>query len=327
MQRVLPLVTLLLLTALAPAIAPAQGSAVSGRHIVDGVAAEVNGEPVTVRDVMEKMEQSAAGLNIESLEDQDIQRLYAQALEECVRAQLVLQEYAASDMRIPDWVFEKRIAEIVESNFGGDRQKLVDELARMKKTYTEWREEIKDALVLTAMRMNFVDKGVIVGPAKILDYYRAHEAEFTRPAGTHLMLIQLKLREGETPEAFENRVATLRKRLDSEPFAKIARFFSVDASAPRGGDWGWIQPDSLRKELATALETLSVSETSDPIATPAGMYILRKEGVRESGLQPIDAVRDEIAATLRREESERLYREWTDSLRAKAQVRILRPTM
>ena len=323
MKRALSTIPLLLL--LSVAIAQEHLDA----RIVDGVAAEVNGEPITVSDVIENMGDRAKAmkLTLEALPQEDIQRLYSVCLDGLIRSKLAIQEYESGEMRLPDWIIDKRVSEIIDSAYGGDRSKLVDELARQKKTFTEWRDELQRETILMAMRQMNVDKGVLVGPAEILKYYRDHEAEFTRPAGTHLLLIQLKPQPDETPEAFESRVATIRKRLDKEPFQEIARFFSVDSHAANGGDWGWMDPDNFRKELATALNALPVGEISDPIVTPAGVYILRKEGVRESGLQPLDSVRDEIVSTLRRQESERLFREWTDKLRAKAQLRILRPSM
>jgi parvulin-like peptidyl-prolyl isomerase len=138
----------------------------------------------------------------------------------------------------------------------------------------------------------------------------------------------LKPGADETPEAFEARVAALQKRLAAEPFAELARFFSADTSAARGGDWGWIKPRATPPAgLADALEALPVGGTSGPVATPAGVYFLRNEGVRSDGLQPLESVRDEIVGILRRAESERLFREWTERLRSKADVRIFRPAM
>ncbi len=323
MKRVLSTVPLLLLLSAVSAQEPLDA------HLVDGIAAEVNGEPITVSDVIEEIRDHATSphAKLEDLPPEALQNLYSVCLDGLIRAKLALQEYETGEMRLPDWIIDKRVSEIIDSKFGGDRSKLVNELARQKKTFTEWRDELQRETILMAMRQMNVDKGVLVGPAEILKYYRDHEAEFTRPAGTHLLLIQLKPQPDEPPEAFESRVATIRKRLDKEPFQEIARFFSVDSHAANGGDWGWMDPDNFRKELATALNALPVGEISDPIVTPAGVYILRKEAVRESGLQPLDSVRDEIVATLRRQESERLFREWTDKLRTKAQLRILRPTM
>lgn len=309
---------------------PADAHPATDRNLIDGVAAEVNGEPITLQEVMDSVRGAiqAAARDGRDLTAADLQRVYAGALDGAIRTLLVLQEYRNGDMKLPDWILDKRVSEIIDSSYGGDRTKLVEELAQRQTTFAEWRKEIEDATSVMALRQLNVDKNIHVGPAQVLDYYRTHEADFTRPAGTHMRLLLLKPGSDETPEAFEARVATIRKRLASEPFSELARFFSADASAARGGDWGWINPrETLRTELADALEALPANATSDPVVTSAGVYFLRNEGVRGDGLQPIESVRDEIVGILRRSESERLFREWTERLRSKADVRIFRPAM
>lgn len=297
-----------------------------------GVAAEVNGEPVTLQEVMEEvhtaLQSDTAESGGEAPSAARLQALYTKALDETVRRRLVLREFAESEMQLPGWFVEKRISEIIDGRYGGDRSRLVAELARRHTTFEEWRTQIEESAKLMAMRQLNVDKNVHVGPARIREYYRAHESEFVRPAGVHLSLLFLERRDGEDDDAFRVRAEGIRARLDREPFAEIARYYSADSSASRGGDWGWIDPgEVLRDELADSLATLAVGETGPLINTSAGYYVLRKEGERKAGLQPVEAVRDEIDTLLRRAETERLFREWTDSLRAKSDVRILRPTL
>ena len=325
----LPAVLLALLAPGAPAqsVPPTEETA-----FIDGIAAEVNGEPVTMQQVMDEVRAELQSLSRDPDDAppgaQQMQALYAKALDEAIRRRLVLLEFADAGMQLPSWFVDKRVSEIIDGRYGGDRSRLVAELAQRHTTFAEWRTHIEESTKLLAMRQLNVDKNVHVGPARIREYYLAHESDFVRPAGVKLSLLFLARRDGEGPGEFEARARAIRARLDREPFAEIARYYSDDASASRGGDWGWIQPaETLRDELAASLASLAVGETGPLVETPAGFYVLRKEGERGDGLQPIESVRDEIDSLLRRAETERLFREWTDSLRAKADVRILRPTM
>lgn len=293
--------------------------------MVDGVVAEVNGVSITLRDVMERMRSLVVPDRAPS--PSELQALYAVALQGEIQTQLVLQEYAGGNLQLPDWIVEKQVSETIDSQFGGDRTRLLAMLAEHKMTMEEWRKDLEDATILMAMRQMNVDKNVHVGPSQVREYYHAHEAEFTRSAGTRLSLILLKPKAGESEAAFQERVGVVKKRLEAEPFREIARFFSSDASASRGGDWGWIAPDTLRTELAGALVALPVGEVSEPIVTTAGTYFLKNEGVRPEGLQTLESVRDEIVGILRRQESDRLFREWTQRLREKSQVRVLRESL
>ncbi len=319
---------LILLLASSPGM-PSRADGPAPERIVDGVAAEVNGTPITLQEVLEAVREELARNGRDDLpDDGTLQSLYQHALDAAIRRQLVLDDFAASGGSLPEWLTDKRVSEIIDSRFDGDQARLVDDLARQGLTFSEWREEVRKNLLLTAMRHMNVDKNVRVTPAEVLAYYRAHEADYVREAGVRLRLLFLRRQDGEGDEALSKRIAVLRSRLDHEPFSEIARYFSNDASASRGGDWGWIRPEeTLREELSASLAALAVGETGDPILLPGGAYILRKEGERKEGLQPIEDVRDEIETLLRRAESERLFREWTDHLRSKASVRIRRPSL
>ncbi len=73
------------------------------------------------------------------------------------------------------------------------------------------------------------------------------------------------------------------KLKNGEDFAKLAEKHSDDhASAPLGGDMGWIQPRQYGERFAQALEALSVGEFSKPFQTRAGWHIVKLNGNRQS---------------------------------------------
>ena len=334
MHRTFSIFALFSAIVLALAELPAQAEPArqdSEETVVEGVVAEVGGEPITMQEVMEDvrsefLREKTANADREPTMS-EMQRLYRESLEEHIRRKLVLRAYRDSEMALPEWMVDKRVSEIIDSRYGGDREKLLGELSDHHITFSEWRSQMEENMILMAMRQMNVEKNVHVGPAAVRDYYHAHESDFVREGGIHLYLIRIKQKDGETPEQHAARAAALRTRIDHEPFEEIARYFSDDPSAKKGGDWGWIKPEEeLREELVASLAALPIGGTSPLVETPAGFYILRKDGERAGGLQPIESVRDEIDGILRRAEAERLFREWTDGLRAKSEVRILRPS-
>jgi peptidyl-prolyl cis-trans isomerase SurA len=72
-------------------------------------------------------------------------------------------------------------------------------------------------------------------------------------------------------------------------FSAIAQQFSQSATAAVGGDMGWMRPDQLPPELATAVAPLKQGELSTPIHTNSGYYLLlvldRRNGNTGSGQQ------------------------------------------
>jgi len=57
-------------------------------------------------------------------------------------------------------------------------------------------------------------------------------------------------------------------------FSAVAQQFSQSATAAVGGDMGWLRPDQLPSELASAVAPLKQGELSAPIRTNSGYYLL-----------------------------------------------------
>lgn len=66
-------------------------------------------------------------------------------------------------------------------------------------------------------------------------------------------------------------------------FVGLARQFSQDASAPEGGDLGWVPQGQLDPEVDQALDHMKPGELSEPIRTAAGYYLVLLRDTRAPG--------------------------------------------
>ena len=84
-------------------------------------------------------------------------------------------------------------------------------------------------------------------------------------------------------------------------FSAIAQQFSQSATAAVGGDLGWLRPDQLPPDLATAVAGLKPGELSPPIRSGGGYYLLlvldRRNG-DTGGSQTPDTVYDVVQVVL-----------------------------
>ncbi len=310
--------------ALALAVATA-GRAGPAAEIVDGLAAFVGDDAITISDVMGGVRvllgdaRWLAGRN----PGEAFRAAFTEALGGLVNQRLIVQAYHRGEARLPDWVIERRMAELLDSRFGGERSRLMQELASQRLTILDWRQRVEEDLIVSAMRHSHIESNVRVSPAQVLAHYNAQRERFAEPGGTHLGLIYLRRRDNESEVQLAGRGRDVARRIeDGEPFEAVAREVSDDAAAQRGGDWGWINPEkTLRDELVAALATLDAGRTSPPVVTPTGVFLLRKKAERAGGVQPLEAVRTEIERELRREESERLFQAWIAHLRSQSDVR------
>jgi len=111
-----------------------------------------------------------------------------------------------------------------------------------------------------------------------------------RRSGTKHMISQTKARhilispnELTTETDIINRLRNLRERiLAGGDFAEIAKLHSEDrGSASQGGDLGWVSPGQMVPQFETAMNTLKVSEVSEPIQSQFGWHIIKVEERRE----------------------------------------------
>jgi peptidyl-prolyl cis-trans isomerase SurA len=291
--------------------------------LLDGVAAEVGDRTITIAEAMVEARRLADVQDLPPAEAESrLRALYRQALDGLVERQLVLLTHARTGQKLQSWVVDKRVEELIEDRFGGDRSKLSAALARERMTIDDWRKRVEEELVLGAMRQNWVDQRAVVRPEQIRAFYATNAAAFRGTGTVRVAMIVLQPGEGETAEAFAGRVRRVQDDLAAgKDFGETARRQSREPHAARGGDWGFVNPaEEFRPELARALAGLKPGQTSGPIATDAGTYILRKGAERPDGVQTIEDVWDEIDTQLRRRESARLYREWIGRLRQDVRV-------
>lgn len=69
----------------------------------------------------------------------------------------------------------------------------------------------------------------------------------------------------------------LKERLDNNAakFEELARLFSNDTSASKGGDLGWLYPGDTVPEFETAMNQLKPGEVSGVVETPFGFHLIQ----------------------------------------------------
>lgn len=122
-----------------------------------------------------------------------------------------------------------------------------------------------------------------------------------------------------------NRLNDIRNRLvnSKEDFATLARLHSVDGSATRGGDLGWLHPGDTVPAFEAAMNKLQPGEVSQPIKTQYGYHLIQVLDRREEAM---DAERMRFMARqiLRQRKLAEATATWQRELRDRAYVEIRR---
>ncbi len=166
-----------------------------------------------------------------------------------------------------------------------------------------------------------------LGEAALQEFYRQRPESFTEPEQIKVSLILLKVDPAAPRAAWEGareEAAAIRSRIQrGADFSELARLHSGDASAPHGGDMGYLHRGMLPEAVQDKVDKLSAGELSEPIATLEGIVLLRMEDRKLARLREFETVRERAQQLWRREEGDRAWRNFLAQLRAGARIQVV----
>jgi len=292
-------------------------------EMVDGILAVINDTVITRQEVEDKVASSGA---IESLRRQYStdpqafqQKLTAalnDGLEQLVERQLILHSFDTEGYRLPESVVDELVQDRIRERYT-DRITLMKTLQAQGETYEQFRQDVRDQYIVSALRSKNVAQEIVISPFKVENYYRAHQNDFKVEDEIRLRMIVLnKISPDDT-----NTVARAREIraqiLAGASFAEMASVYSQDAQHNQGGDRGWIARSVLRKDLGDVAFALQPGQVSEVIELPDACYLMQVEQTRPAHVKSLNEVRDDIERNLRAQEQARLEKQWIDRLKAK----------
>lgn len=107
-------------------------------------------------------------------------------------------------------------------------------------------------------------------------------------------------------------------------FAKLAQTHSQDASAPGGGDLGWVAPGMFVPEFEEVMNKLQPGQIADPTVSRFGVHLIQVLARREAPISERD-LREMVRNKLREHKYEETYQLWAQEVRGRAYVEYREP--
>ena len=273
---------------------------------IDGIAARVGSSVILRSDVLAEMRRTGAGSD-----------RYGEIREEMIERELILRAAVESKLQMQDWVVENRLREIVDRAFGGDRNKLMEALAKDKVAYPEWRQRIKDDMLVAAMRWQVVDKNIQATPSAMRDEYAAHPERYL--ADKRVTVSAILLGPGDAAKSGEIDAALK----GGTSFAELAKKYSVDAKAGEGGQWKDVKPEEVfRPEICDEIAKMPKGTMSNWIELDGWKFLLRKDNETGGDTMSFADAYDAVAANVKDAEAKRLYEDWVNRLKRAAYIKL-----
>jgi parvulin-like peptidyl-prolyl isomerase len=242
-------------------------------------------------------------------------------LDKLLANELILHEFQTAGYNIPESLIDDAVQEQIKSRFG-DRATATKTLTARGITYEKFRQQVRERIIIQAMREKNISSGIIISPHKVETYYLAHRDDFKVEDEVKLRMIVLdRSSDTNAPDTKELANEILRKLDEGASFAEMAKIYSQGSQRAQGGDWDWVERSVLRKELADVAFSLKPGQRSGLIETPGAYYLMLVEDTKTAHSKPLSEVRDQIEHTLVLDEQKRLEKQWIDRLKKKTFVR------
>jgi parvulin-like peptidyl-prolyl isomerase len=287
----------------------------------NGIKAIVNDSVITLAEVETLVRPAADALSKARIPSavfqQRVEEMMDKGLEELIENHLVLQDFKLAGYNFPEAIIDETVEERIRLTYGDDRAKLIKTLQSRGITYEQFRQNLRDQVIVEALTAKNVSQEIQISPHKIETFYVANQTKYKVDEQVKLRMIVLN--NSATPaRALADEIH--RKLKEGAAFSEMASVYSEGAQRREGGSWGWVDRTVLRKELADVAFALKVGEFSDTVELGDTIYIMFVEDRRAGHTRPLSEIREEIERQLRGEEQQRLRKLYLDRLRKKTFV-------
>jgi peptidyl-prolyl cis-trans isomerase D len=152
--------------------------------------------------------------------------------------------------------------------------------------------------------VDFVEE-VQVADTEIEDHYRLHQEDYQKPKRVRARHILFRI----SPEAkmtdiqpvLQKAKKVLELARKGDKFDDLARKYSDDSTASKGGDLGFFTRTDMVKPFADAAFSMNKGEISDIVRTRFGLHIIKVEDIEEESTLPLAEVKETISQSLKKE--------------------------
>jgi peptidyl-prolyl cis-trans isomerase SurA len=269
---------------LAGGLAAAAQAPASGRVVLlDRIVAVVNEDVITQRDLDDRMKVVTIQLREQGTPAPPKDVLEKQVLDRMIYTKVQLQFAKETGLRVDDSQLDSAIGRIAENNKISPAQ-LRAALEKDGVSFTKFREDIRDEIVMSRLREREVDNKITVSDSEVDNLLKTLQSQGGKTEEFDLSHILIRVPEQVSPEQLRDRRARAEKALaqinGGADFRQVAASFSEAPDAVQGGAMGWRDLARLPSIFAEAVKTMKPGDVSPILRSPNGLHILRLNGRR-----------------------------------------------
>lgn len=268
-----------------PSTAKAAVQTAGQPQLVDAIIAVVNDEVITRQELEQRLRTVESRAVKQGIKLPPRAEFQQQLLEQMVLERAQMQLAKDAGIKVDDIMLDRAVGRIAEQN-KMTLQKFRDELEHEGTAFPQFREEIRQQIIMQRLREREVDSKIQVAESEIDNYLSAEKNTAQAQQELHLAQILVRIPENASAEQIaerEKRAQSVLQQLKSGgDFATVSAGFSDAAEALTGGELGWRTQDRLPKLFLDAVANLSPGQVSAIVRSANGFHILKLVGKRDA---------------------------------------------
>ena len=309
----------------------------SSEKVLNGLAAVVNGKPITHAEVRKSVRAQefllrkqfpAGGPEFEK----ELSKTKERALQDLIDRELIISEYdrLLADGKIgpiKEFYIDDALQREIRERADGNRATFLEQLKEAGMTFKLYRELLRKRSIVTAMRAGSTREIRTPTPDERDAFFNKNKDAFRAKSFVKLRTITILKFTGDdtiTPEDQKRLAEEIRQRiLKGADFTSEAKLYSIDSAADSGGDRGWIDEESptLNAILAESAFSLKQNQVSEVIDDGRAYYILWAEDTKPGALPDRSEIEDKINQLVIQEKRKQAVDKWLDGMRKGASIR------
>ena len=228
-----------------------------------------------------------------------------------------------SGINITKDMLEKRLKE-VQAKFRSDAV-FEHKLADRGMTLDQYRAELETDLYMDQIIKKEIESKIKIPENETRDYYEKNKNKFASQEKVRASIILLKFNpsqgkagEQKALKKFESILDQIRNGAD---FAAMAKRFSEDSLASKGGDLGFFTKKQMLPAFSNRAFKMKAGEVSDIFRTGHGFHVLKVTDKKPAGTSPFEAEKEKIKDFLIQKKVSQATRDYIEALKKQAKIK------
>ena len=266
-------------------INPTSAQRSSQPQTLDRIVAVVNDGVITQNQLNSRVRSATSQLHRQKVQLPPQEILRQQVLDQMITERALVQTAKEAGVNVDDNDLDQAMVRVA-ANQKMTPQQMRQTVEKDGITWPEFREEIRNQMMIARVREREVDARVSVTPGEV-DNFLANQSVSGAGEEVHLAHIVIRIPEGASPETL-NKLRLKAVSIDDQAkagkdFGQLAATYSESNDAMQGGDLGFRPLDSLPQVMSSAIANLKPGQVSDVVRSPSGFHIVKLIARRGGG--------------------------------------------